>query len=92
MSSLTKALLEQLDDDDLGLLVELIRPRLGTPAEERSTWLDVTAAAQHLACPKSRIYALVSARRIPFHKDGTRTLFDRGELDNWVRAGGANRP
>jgi excisionase family DNA binding protein len=37
-------------------------------------------AAEFLACPRSRIYALVSARRLPHHHDGSRLLFDRREL------------
>jgi excisionase family DNA binding protein len=60
--------------------------------QETEPWIGVTDAAEHLACPTSRIYALVSARRIPFHKDGSRLLFKRSELDEWVRQGGAVRP
>lgn len=55
-------------------------------------YIDVDGAAAFLACPKSRIYSLVSAKRIPFHKDGSRTLFDRAELRAFVEGGGARRP
>lgn len=55
-------------------------------------YLDVPGAADFLACPVSRIYSLVSAKRIPFHKDGSRLLFDRQELREYVEAGGAVRP
>jgi excisionase family DNA binding protein len=55
-------------------------------------WLDVKAAAAHLSCPASRIYALVSAGRIPVHRDGSRLLFRRSELDAYIAAGGARRP
>ncbi len=51
---------------------------------ERSGYLDVDRAAEFLACPKSRIYALVSAGRIPHEKDGSRLLFDPVELRAWV--------
>jgi excisionase family DNA binding protein len=54
-------------------------------------YLDVAGAAEFLACPTSRIYALVSADRIPHHRDGSRLLFDRGELRAYVLAGGAKR-
>jgi excisionase family DNA binding protein len=54
-------------------------------------FVDVDGAAEFLACSKSRIYALVSARRIPHHRDGSRLLFDRGELREYVRDGGARR-
>ena len=32
-------------------------------------WLTVAEAAEYLRCPKSRVYSLVSAKRIPFAKD-----------------------
>jgi excisionase family DNA binding protein len=54
-------------------------------------WIGVDAAAAHLACPKSRIYRLVSQRAIPFEKDGARLLFRRADLDAWVEKGGAGR-
>ena len=47
--------------------------------------MDVAGAAEFLACGKDRIYALVSARRIPHHRDGSRLLFDRAELREYVR-------
>jgi excisionase family DNA binding protein len=93
VSSLASALLAELDDDALDALARLLAPRLGVhgaPAEP-SGWLDVQAAADYLACPRSRIYALVSARRIPHCKDGSRLLFRASELDEWVRSGGARR-
>lgn len=92
-SSLAAALLAELDDEALDVLadrlLERVAGRLDAPAP---AWLDVSGASEYLACPRSRIYALVSARRIPFHKDGSRSLFDRGELDEWVRSGGGRRP
>jgi excisionase family DNA binding protein len=42
-------------------------------------------------CPKSRIYDLVSARRIPHERDGSRLLFRRSALDGWVTSGGGRR-
>ncbi len=94
MSAITEALLVELDDEALDRLAALLAPRLGRTEAVRgpSGWLNVVQAAEHLSCPKSRLYALVSAGRVPHHKDGSRTLFDVGELDAWVRAGGARRP
>jgi excisionase family DNA binding protein len=59
---------------------------------DRGGYIDVKGAAEFLACKPDRIYALVSAKRIPHHRDGSRLLFDRGELREYVRAGGAKRP
>jgi excisionase family DNA binding protein len=55
-------------------------------------WIGVDEATGHLACAKSRIYALVSAGRIPHVKDGSRLLFRRSDLDRWLAEGGGKRP
>jgi excisionase family DNA binding protein len=78
-------------------LVEIVAERAAELVEERSgarvePWIGVRDASAHLACPASRVYALVSARRIPHRKDGSRLLFRRSELDAWLAEGGAVRP
>lgn len=83
---------------DLGEeMVERIARRAAELLAERESisdggYLDVAGAAAFLACPKSRIYALVSAGRLPHHHDGSRLLFDPVELREYVRKGGARRP
>jgi len=78
-------LLEHLAELAATLVAERLEPAA-------APWLDVQGAAEYLACPPSRIYALTSKRAIPFEKDGSRTLFRPEALDEWVRAGGATRP
>lgn len=68
----------------------ILRDEAPTTADDG--YLDVAGAAAFLACGTSRIYSLVSAGRIPVHRDGSRLLFDRGELRAYVAAGGARRP
>jgi excisionase family DNA binding protein len=99
VSELAAALLGALDEPALDRLAEVLAPRLTLLIAQRpsvpgrqAAWLDVEGAAGRLACPKSRIYALVSAKRIPHYKDGSRLLFRPEELDAWVLAGGAKRP
>jgi hypothetical protein len=46
----------------------------------------------YIDCSRSRVYALVSARRIPIHHDGSALIARRSELDRWLRAGGGRRP
>jgi len=95
LNALTAALLAEMDNETLTTLADRLAPILATRighAEHTFPWLDVEHAAEHLSCPRSRIYALVSARRIPHYKDGSRLLFRREELDDWVRAGGGRRP
>jgi excisionase family DNA binding protein len=65
---------------------------LGAREPQPEPWVGVGAAAEHLACPRSRVYALVSARRIPHRRDGSRLLFRRSELDAWLEGGGGLRP
>ena len=70
-SALVRALLDELDDEALDLLAERLRPRLEaqtrvqTAANGRSPWLNVNQAAEFLACPKSRVYDLVSLAKLP---------------------------
>jgi excisionase family DNA binding protein len=90
-ATFVQVLLDALDGDALDALAERLAPRLAKPAQPDG-WLTVTEAAEYLRCPKSRVYSLVSARRIPFVKDGSRTLFRRSELDSWLLAGGGKRP
>jgi excisionase family DNA binding protein len=99
VQELAAALLAEMDDDTLATLADRLADRLEpilvprlNPSQPPDSWLDVGQAAEHLSCPRSRIYALVSARRMPHHKEGSRLLFRREELDEWVRAGGGRRP
>jgi excisionase family DNA binding protein len=71
---------------------EILAERQGEPVDAGGGYLDVAGAAAFLACPTGRIYSLVSAGRIPHHRDGSRLLFDRAELREYVLAGGARRP
>lgn len=76
-------------------LVERVAERAAALLNERGPledyWLDVGEAAAYLRCPISRIYALTSAGRIPHYHDGSRLLFRRSELDDWVKRGGGKR-
>jgi excisionase family DNA binding protein len=45
-----------------------------------SLWLTVGEAAEYLRCKPKRIYDLVSQKRLPGHKDGSRLLLRRDEL------------
>lgn len=47
--------------------------------------------AAYIDAPRSRVYALVSARRIPVHHDGSALIARRSELDAWLQAGGGTR-
>jgi excisionase family DNA binding protein len=48
--------------------------------------------AAYIDAPKSRVYALASAGRIPLERDGSNLLARKSDLDQWLRNGGAVRP
>jgi len=83
----------EVPDEMFEALADRVTEKLWQRREDdREGFMKADEAAAYLACPKSRIYALLSARRIPHHRDGSRVLFDRAELREWVLRGGARRP
>ena len=90
MAALTLDIAEELIERIARRAAELLAERQSAPMDDG--YLDVAGAAEFLACPKSRIYSLVSIGRLPHHRDGSRLLFDRAELREYVRRGGARRP
>ena len=79
-------------------VVEAIAERAAELLAERSIssedgWLrGADRIAAYIDCPRSRVYALASARRIPIHHDGSALIARRSELDGWLRHGGGLRP
>jgi excisionase family DNA binding protein len=61
-----------------------VAERLERPGE---SWLDVDAAADYIAAPRSRIYDLVSQGRVECRRDGRRVLFRREWLDAALNGG-----
>ena len=88
MSELTVNFPDELIERVAERAAELVAERAAEPIG----FLDVAGAAEFLSCPTSRIYSLVSARRIPHHRDGSRLLFDCAELREFVHNGGDKRP
>lgn len=70
---------------------ELVAGRQNETA--RDGWLrGADKIAAYIDAPKSRVYSLVSARRIPIHHDGSALIARRSELDAWLVGGGGRRP
>ena len=51
-------------------------------------FLDIEGVAAYTHLAKSTIYKKVSRDEIPYIKLGTRTLFDKEQIDLWVKCGG----
>lgn len=55
---------------------------------EEKRFLDVIGLAEYIHMSESYVYKMVSKQSIPHIKLGTRTLFERNQIDNWVINGG----
>jgi len=55
---------------------------------EENKFLDVIGLADYIHMSESYVYKMVSKNSIPHVKLGTRTLFERNQIDNWVINGG----
>jgi excisionase family DNA binding protein len=78
-----------LDTDALAAIAHAIDST--RDPEPESEYLTIPEAAELLRCKRQRIYDLLSQRRIPRVKDGTRTLLRRSDLDAYLADGKARR-
>ncbi len=65
---------------------EIVLEQLAAP-DQSSPWLTVPEAAEYLRASRQRIYDLLSSRRLTRHRDGTRVLIRRDELDRYLASG-----
>jgi hypothetical protein len=94
VSVLADALLAELDEAALERLAQLLAPRMvGPNTVAPDGWLrGAGRIAEYIDAPRSRVYALTSAGRIPIEHDGSNLIARRSELDAWIRSGGGKRP
>jgi excisionase family DNA binding protein len=74
---------EELVDAIAERAAALVLERLGEPTAA-SPFLTVVEAAEFLRCERQRVYDLLSAGRLARHKDGSRVLVSRAELEAHV--------
>ena len=55
-------------------------------------WASVDDVAKHLGVAKDSIYRWIENKSLPAHKIGRLWKFKLSEVDEWVRAGGADAP
>ena len=53
-------------------------------------WLSVEEIADHLGVSKDTVYAWISKKSMPAHRVGRLWKFQKSEIDQWVKAGGAS--
>lgn len=91
MSSMRLDIGDELVERIAQRAAELVRQNGEREAEDG--WLrGADKIADYIDSPRSRVYALVSARRIPVHHDGSALIASRSDLDRWLRSGGGRRP
>ena len=70
-----------------GMVQRAVADALASHQLQTEGFLDVDGAAAYLSSTPSAIRSLVKRDAIPFHKaPNGRLLFDRTELDAWVRS------
>ena len=55
-------------------------------------WVGIADVAAHLSVAKDSIYRWVDSKDFPARRVGRLSRFRLSEVDEWVKAGGGNRP
>src|ERR1700733_9150952 len=73
---------------------ELVDARVAELLEQHEStgYFNSDDAAEYLACPVSRIHDAAGAGVLRGYKDGSRWLFTRAQLDEYVQNGGWRAP
>lgn len=69
-----------------------IKKRRNMETINEMNYLDMEKLSKYVHLSKSTIYKMVCNKSIPYVKLGTRTLFVKGQIDNWVLNGGKISP
>jgi len=64
--------------------------RAVTQIQPAEPWVSVDAVAAHIGVAKDSVYRWIDAKGLPAHRVGKLWKFKLSEVDDWVRAGGAN--
>ncbi|KQZ28064.1 helix-turn-helix domain-containing protein [Duganella sp. Root1480D1] len=54
------------------------------------SWISVEQIAEHLGVTRDSIYRWIDRKGLPAHRVGRLWKFQRAEVDEWVRTGGAD--
>ena len=58
-------------------------------SEIKNRWLSVSEIGEYLGVSSDTVYRWISTRSMPAHRMGRFWKFKKGEVDAWVKAGGA---
>lgn len=84
MSAVARALLDELEPDDLAALAELLTPYLNV--EDR--WLGVRGAAEYAGCSVPALRHAMAQGEVEFQQRvaGGKVFFRRSAIDRWRQA------
>jgi excisionase family DNA binding protein len=51
---------------------------------ENNTYMDVKMVSEYIHVSRSLVYRMVSLGEIPYLKVGSRTIFEREQIDRWL--------
>jgi excisionase family DNA binding protein len=71
-------------------LAELIVSAVSFQSNMTEPWVSVDEVAKHLDVARESIYRWIERRGLPARRIGRLWKFKISEVDDWVRAGGAN--
>jgi excisionase family DNA binding protein len=57
---------------------------------DQEPWVSVEVVANHVGIAKDTVYRWIEAKGLPAHRIGRLWKFKLSEVDEWVRAGGAD--
>jgi excisionase family DNA binding protein len=77
----TPAITVALSEEALSALAAAVQARLQPIASVGSPFLTVREAASYIRAKPQRVYELLSSGHLPRHKDGSRVLIRRSDLD-----------
>ncbi|MGH2985876.1 MAG: hypothetical protein ACRDLO_04210 [Solirubrobacterales bacterium] len=82
-----------LPDEAIEAIAERAAQIVSARLDPDDGWLrGADRIAAYIDSPRSRVYALASAGRVPVHHDGSALIARRSELDYWIRERGGLRP
>lgn len=57
---------------------------------EQEPWVSVDIVAKHLGVARDTVYRWIDSKGVPAHRIGRLWKFKLSDIDDWVRAGGAD--
>lgn len=58
--------------------------------ESNGRWLSAEQISEHLGVSRESIYRWLESKKIPAHRLGRLWKFQKAEVDEWVKRGGAS--